>query len=180
MTVIAKLLQTPGRGWRWRTSESGVTIDEGLDYHATAALAEAAAQRALGTGWPGSATENFATVNDAEEDGWHYIGTTGEPAFENDWGELAFAPLPAFRIREAGVVDLHGGFTGGDGGTVVFTLPEGYRPSAGTIVLGVGLSDPATPAFLSIATNGEVTCNAPTDVPVIVVGQFFLDVPTAA
>lgn len=64
---------------------------------------------------------------------WHYVGDTDEPAFENSWANSSSFPKLAFRIREAGVVDIQGVTIGGATGTTVFTLPEGYRPSGASV-----------------------------------------------
>lgn len=63
-------------------------------------------------------------------EGWHNVGTGVEPAFQNSWTNLdarvcRFKKYPDGRVRLAGFV------TGGAAGTVVFTLPVGYRPVEG-------------------------------------------------
>ena len=60
----------------------------------------------------------------------HYIGATGEPAFENSWANVGgatdepagFYKDPFGRVYLIGLIDT------GSTGTVAFTLPEGYRP----------------------------------------------------
>lgn len=131
MSVVAVLSQTPGRGWRWSTEDTGVTIHEGVVYHATSALAEAEAEALLGSDWPGTPSEGFATISDAEGDGWHYVGESGEPAFGTDWSNVG-SPWPAlaFRMRQPGIVDVVGSITAASTTAAdVFTLPEGYRPT---------------------------------------------------
>lgn len=67
---------------------------------------------------------------EAVED-WHIVGTDGEPAFENSWVWAGGgSEVPAFYIDPFGVVRLKGALSTGTSDTVVFTLPEGYRPGA--------------------------------------------------
>lgn len=73
--------------------------------------------------WPG--------VSYGRGEDWHYVGEAGEPAFENDWANWPNAPKVAFRLREAGIVDLYVAAQDGTSLTI-FTLPEGYRPSNDT------------------------------------------------
>lgn len=77
-----------------------------------------------------------------ETEEWHYVGDSGEPAFQNSWANAGdpYAPL-RFRLvtgrgASTGDIDtrrasleIQGSVTGGDSGTVVFTLPDGFRPS---------------------------------------------------
>jgi hypothetical protein len=124
-------------------------------------LAEAEAEALLGSDWPGTPSEGFATISDAEEDGWHYVGESGEPAmnadFENrgsDW------PALAFRMRQPGIVELVGALYRADtahAGDELFILPDGYHPTATGIVpvhaTGGGAGEST---FLSITVGGYV------------------------
>lgn len=115
---------------------------------------------------------------------WHYVGETGEPAFQNSWGNLTADYFNfAFRIRESGVVDIQGNVTGGANGTAICTLPSGYKPSTVaayvTGVVGSNGGSPALyrPAFLTVTAGGEVLAywsSADTVTEVFVAGQFFL------
>lgn len=71
----------------------------------------------------------------------HYVGDPGEPAFQNGWANsggtlenMRFYLLPGYDPDEAetygirGRLWIEGSCTGGANGTVVFTLPDGYRP----------------------------------------------------
>lgn len=88
---------------------------------------------------------------------WHYVGATDEPAFQNSWANASGLPKLAFRLREAGVVDIQGTVKSGTAVTV-FTLPEGYRPSslaggsASGYITGVG----RVPVQVGITTAGAV------------------------
>jgi hypothetical protein len=68
---------------------------------------------------------------------WHYVGEVGEPAFGTSWANAAGNNNLAFRIREAGVVDIQGYVQNTAAPTAptsdsLFTLPAGYRPAAET------------------------------------------------
>jgi hypothetical protein len=65
---------------------------------------------------------------------WHYIGDSGEPAFENAWRDSDFEPdsSPAFYKDRAGVVHLKGTLDGGGGhGSTMFTVPHSLCQRAG-------------------------------------------------
>lgn len=60
----------------------------------------------------------------------HYVGTTGEPAFQNNWVTAGSGILiPNFFKDNFGIVHLEGMISGGTANTVAFTLPLAYRPS---------------------------------------------------
>ena len=68
-------------------------------------------------------------VNMGADAAWHEVGGSGEPTFENSWGNVGGAyENCAFRIDVSGFVHLKGRITGGPGDTVVFTLPATRRP----------------------------------------------------
>lgn len=62
---------------------------------------------------------------------WHNVGATSEPAFQNSWvnngGGFAAA---SFMKDYIGFVHLRGVVKSGTAGSVVFSLPAGYRPSS--------------------------------------------------
>lgn len=62
--------------------------------------------------------------------------------------------VPGYRIRD-GILYLCGAVTGGSDGQLIFTLPVGYRPSAGTAILGAYAS--STFVRIDVATSGTVT-----------------------
>lgn len=74
------------------------------------------------------------------DEGLIYVGTVGldgvddlitddSPPFKNDWTNSLGDDSPVAFLRTLnGWVHLRGGFTGGLDGTVVFTLPAGFRP----------------------------------------------------
>lgn len=59
---------------------------------------------------------------------WHEVDGAGEPAFENDWGNVGGDyENCSFMIDPAGFVHLKGRVIGGLSNTVIFTLPVGKR-----------------------------------------------------
>lgn len=62
---------------------------------------------------------------------WHYVGGSGEPAFQNSWANVGGTKAP-LRYRflaatdsasSAPAVQIQGSVVGGSTGTVIFTLP---------------------------------------------------------
>lgn len=108
----------------------------------------------------GPTTAGLAALNAGES--WHYVGAAGEPAFENDWDNWITTWDLAFRIGETGVVDIEGSaYNIVDTTDVIFTLPEGYRPSNTVRIPQVGTSSalgtPTTQACtLVVLANGQV------------------------
>lgn len=119
-----------------------------------------------------------ASVNLAEE--WHYVGKVGEPAFQNSWTNVGPGlPQLAFRIREAGVVDIQGTVDNGASGTTIFTLPAGYRPSAVSYAPLASLDGSAK--NLLIGSSGAVQAYFGTVGDAMYINvQVFLDPPAVA
>jgi len=96
-----------------------------------------------------------ATLNIAM-DQWHNVGNAGEPAFQNGWvnysgtiGQQArFRKYPDGKVRLAGIIKT------GASGTIAFTLPVGYRPTASEVFFILAWTGTAT---LTIAADGTVT-----------------------
>lgn len=64
-------------------------------------------------------------------EGWHEIGATSEPAFENSWVNFGGVyPTCAFRKLATGLVVIKGSAKSGTSASTIFTLPVGYRPGA--------------------------------------------------
>lgn len=105
---------------------------------------------------PGASVE---VVSDGTN--WHRVSQTGPgdwraPAFVNSWADAGGFGAASYRLEGTDVVRLEGAVTGGISGSVMFTLPVGYRPSVARIVAtpdvtGAGVN------FLSVATSGDVT-----------------------
>lgn len=127
----------------------------------------------------GPTTSGLAALIEGE--GWHYVGEAGEPAFENSWANVGTSGIPklAFRIREAGIVDIQGTVTGGSSTNRIFTLPEGYRPAYQSYVPIVGYATPVA-AYLFITTAGYVVPVFGSGASLIIYAQIFLTPPETA
>lgn len=86
-------------------------------------------------------------------EGFHIVGTAGEPAFQNGWTNFGFGTA-GFYIDSANVVHLKGLLNGGLTNTTAFTLPAGYRPSA--TVLAPGSAGSFGNVQVEIMPNGNV------------------------
>jgi len=102
----------------------------------------------------------------AQLERWHLIEGVGEPAFANGWFNLAgdnetaaFHKDPFGRVWIRGLIGNFGG--GGNGNqTVVFTLPDGYRPAANLEFAIRGASFPSFyMGIAEILMSGTVTVN---------------------
>lgn len=119
-------------------------------------------------------------------EGWHYVGGTDEPAFNSTWANISTLPKLAFRIREAGVVDIQGTVTPGASGTsgsTIFTLPEGYRPSVKSYlsITAHTLTPANEGCYMIVNTDGTVVpFYTLTNPQVYIYAQVFLDTPAVA
>jgi hypothetical protein len=69
----------------------------------------------------------------AAPEGWHEVGASGEPAYENKWKQANPAAYNAAFFKDhEGIVHLRGIVSGGTA-SVIFHLPPGYRPAAGKL-----------------------------------------------
>lgn len=86
---------------------------------------------------------------------WNEVGTAGNPAFQNGWGNLGSdLAVAAYRKMPTGEVHIKGVVSGGTANTVIFTLPSGYRPQERRL-FPIDISTGAH-GRLTIRTNGEV------------------------
>lgn len=91
----------------------------------------------------------------------HIVGAAGQPAFGTNWtsydGGVAYQ-VPGFKKDPFGKVTIFGSAKGGASASVIFTLPEGYRPTKAVRFNPRGSGQGNTPwAQINIATNGQVT-----------------------
>lgn len=94
-----------------------------------------------------------------------YVGTypgdpntsPDSPPFQNSWANIGgdYPPL-AFCINADGFVQLEGTCDGGTDGSVVFTLPEGYRPDQSQRFVGA-LSSGSDFMTVQVDPTGDVT-----------------------
>jgi hypothetical protein len=90
------------------------------------------------------------------EEGWHAVGGTGEPAFQNSWVNFGSTYAPArFRKDINGWVTLDGLVKNGTINTVAFTLPVGYRPATNEELTQVVKSGAGTGA-IEVQADGDV------------------------
>ena len=134
--------------------------------------------------WPG--------VSYGRGEDWHYVGEAGEPAFGGDWENVGSTwPALAFRLREAGVVDVVGVIAYVDtGGSEVFVAPDGYRPASGRMafvqcyVKYTGSPQLHEAGVLSINDTGYVQISGPGltsgSSVVYVSGSYFLTPPASS
>jgi hypothetical protein len=90
-------------------------------------------------------------------DTWHSVGAAGEPAFQNGWVNANTGEPPLqFTKDPFGRVHLRGHITTGASGSVIFTLPVGYRPAYQEYILCLQDTG-AAGSFLLVAANGNVS-----------------------
>jgi hypothetical protein len=95
------------------------------------------------------------------DDGWIRVGSTSDeiaPPFENGWGWQGGTTVhPEFYLAPDGEVRMHGALdTGGTVPSVVFTLPEGFRPEKSERFVGA-MSVGADTATIQVDPDGSVT-----------------------
>ena len=91
---------------------------------------------------------------------WHEVGDANEPAFENSWVNYGSGySTTGFMKDPHGMVKLKGVVQSGTSGTVVFTLPAGYRPGATCIFSAVNVNGGGH-STVSVNTSGQVTVTA--------------------
>jgi len=97
------------------------------------------------------------------ESQWHNFGDSGEPAFQNGWGDYGNGYSPPGFIRIASnVVMLRGlvaGGTPGAGTGVVATLPEQFRPSNHHLTATCCNGSPNFGTIYVSSSTGEVRVN---------------------
>ena len=95
-------------------------------------------------------------VADPESIGVGGVGI-GEAVFQNGWNNLGntFANV-AFYKDNQGIIHLEGSASGGVSDQPIFTLPEGYRPTTGTLGFAAGLGNGWNFIWVYISTDGTV------------------------
>ena len=86
-------------------------------------------------------------------------GTWQVPALNAPWAHYGDSFANAAYRRDGGRVQLRGVAKDGSGGSVLFTLPTGFRPPAQHIYLAN--CDGASPARIDVKTNGDVIVTQP-------------------
>jgi len=85
------------------------------------------------TGWNDIVVDDYLAISESVEsilrpEGWHIVGASGEPAFQNGWANMAGEAIAAFYIDASNIVRLKGAIDTGINVTTAFTLPESYWP----------------------------------------------------
>jgi len=84
---------------------------------------------------------------------WHYVGASGEPAFQNSWTNVGDPyQVARFGKEPSGKLQIEGRITGGALNTVAWTNPVGFRPPK-KMVFYVVL---AASGHVEVDTNGDV------------------------
>jgi len=101
-----------------------------------------AGQTAYAIWHPGRTKPLVFTTRASGDSVWHIIGAAGEPAFES--GTSAFGGIykvPQF-MREGNKVFLEGVMNANSVavGSTIFTLPSGYRPVSGAVIVGCNVN----------------------------------------
>lgn len=103
----------------------------------------------------------IGTIGPADT-GWHYIGGSGEPTFQNSWENYGTYGDACFR-RIGDIVYLSGLIRNGTATATLFTLPTGYRPegttNGTTHIFGTVASGGTVNARIDITTSGVVQGN---------------------
>jgi hypothetical protein len=91
----------------------------------------------LGTVPSAQSAQTAQTANSlSAPEGWHEVGASGQPAFENGWtntaGVVHSEPVSFYKDHE-GVVHLRGEAISGTT-PIIFHLPPGFRPSSGELI----------------------------------------------
>jgi hypothetical protein len=101
-------------------------------------------------------TENEISESVVGED-WHIIGDVDEPAFENSWVNFGGVYHTARFKKANNVVYLDGLVKSGTSSSIIFTLPEEYRPIADSLVItSMDIGSGATIGNLHIYSDGRI------------------------
>jgi hypothetical protein len=101
----------------------------------------------------------------------HYVGTTGQPAFQNSWVNYGSPyPLAAFYKDNQGIVHLEGMIKYGTMNAVIFTLPADYAP---TQALHFVVNSNNTFGAVNIYTFGGVSAMIGSNVWIVLDGITF-------
>ncbi|HEY7255595.1 MAG TPA: hypothetical protein VH476_02830 [Solirubrobacterales bacterium] len=94
-------------------------------------------------------------------EGWHEIGTPGNPGFLNNWHNAGgpFETAAYFKDHD-GIVHLKGFMTGGTA-AAAFVLPPGFRPGSGKGIL-IPMSCVGGPCTTTVASGSVIGSNFPT------------------
>lgn len=105
---------------------------------------------------------------------WHIVGSTGESAvFQNSWANVQPNILPPLAYRKAGdYIEWSGLIVGGAAGSVITTVPVGFRPVASVFPTAFAIRSDGVNNFfagMTFNTSGELIAGVdhPSGYPVI-------------
>jgi hypothetical protein len=101
----------------------------------------------------------------AGAEGWHHLGATAEPAFQNGWRNFGgalpgnsypwatagFYKDPYGVVHLKGLVEATAGTPAAGPGNIIFTLPDGYRPDGHEVFAAI-----ASDGFARITINRTI------------------------
>lgn len=103
--------------------------------------------------------EKIKNLVNATEEAWHYVGTLGNPAFAPGWENTA-GNVENLRFKKTvdGRVQIEGHIKNDNFSSLIFTLPEGYRPTKYREIQTYLLSstDVYYPVLVEITDTGNV------------------------
>jgi hypothetical protein len=99
------------------------------------------------------------TVSYPQNTTFTLIGASGQPGFQNGWGNSGGVDTPCgFLKTEAGYVNLQGAIQSGTVGSAAFVLPPGYRPGS---TVAFSISSNGAAGIVTIDSGGNVTPVSP-------------------
>lgn len=91
----------------------------------------------------------------------HYIGETGEPAYQNSWTNYNSPWSKNSFIKTAdNIVTINMMAKSGTNNATIFTLPVGYRPDRQISCVG---RTPSEALLIDVSTNGQVKSEGATN-----------------
>jgi hypothetical protein len=132
----------PGITWRgtWNPG-TAYTVGDGVVYNGSSYRRSVSGTTATlpdvdATNWSLMAQKGTdGAPSNTPIEAWHFVGAAGEPAFQNGWVNYDATRLVRYRKYPDGRVRLSGCSRTVSAGSVAFTLPAGYRPSPGGLLL---------------------------------------------
>ncbi len=106
---------------------------------------------------------------------WRYVGEDNQPDFENGWDNRSSSSVFASFRRVGNTVKMRGLVDQSPivVGSVIFTLPEGYRPLKNHLFTVPSAS--ASQARLLVSSNGEITTAGTVGSYVSMICEFDID-----
>lgn len=148
--AVGELFVSPSNLDSGNVGQGTIILNPGCDI----TIVRSAQNSILGTGTP----HWHIIVHQGNLRQWVTVGSGGSaPAFQNSWTGQGGIDIK-FR-RNGKYIELLGQVSGGGWGTVVYTLPSGYRPiiSKYVPITALTASSAAGPAYALIGVGGDIT-----------------------